>query len=65
MIIGRVDDATADRIKDLMHTEFRDCTVINVAHRLETIRAYDKVLVLREGSKVAYDSVSAVLESDE
>ncbi|EOO03202.1 putative abc multidrug transporter protein [Phaeoacremonium minimum UCRPA7] len=60
-----VDDATADRIKDLMHTEFRDCTVINVAHRLETIRAYDKVLVLREGSKVAYDSVSAVLESDE
>lgn len=46
-----------------MHTEFAASTVLNIAHRLETIRGYDKVLVLRDGRVVAFDSVSAVLEN--
>uniref|UniRef100_A0A7S2HWI2 Uncharacterized protein n=1 Tax=Octactis speculum TaxID=3111310 RepID=A0A7S2HWI2_9STRA len=45
-------DATESRLK---------CSIICVAHRLETIIYYDKVLVLDEGKVAEYDSPAALL----
>ena len=47
-----VDAETDAFIQRVVRAEFRDATVITIAHRLNTILDADKVLVLAEG-KVA------------
>jgi ABC-type multidrug transport system fused ATPase/permease subunit len=47
----------------LINEEFTDSTVITIAHRLNTIMASDKVLVLSHGEIAEYDSPQ-VLMSD-
>jgi ATP-binding cassette, subfamily C (CFTR/MRP), member 1 len=44
-----VDTATDKKIQDTITTEFAHCTVITIAHRLETIMGYDLVLVMDAG----------------
>lgn len=39
-----------------LRTQFKDCTVITIAHRLHTIMDSDKVLVLASGHLEEYDS---------
>ncbi len=40
----------------MIKTEFKDCTVITIAHRLNTIINYDKVIILKDGSISEIDS---------
>lgn len=50
-------DARTDRILQQMITEnFADCTVIAIAHRLNTILGADRVLVLDSGTKREFDT---------
>ncbi|KAK8118640.1 uncharacterized protein PG998_003266 [Apiospora kogelbergensis] len=44
-----VDRTTEARVQELIRTEFRDHTVIAIAHRLETIADFDRVVVLEKG----------------
>ena len=44
-----VDQATEARVQELIREEFRDHTVIAIAHRLETIADFDRVVVLDQG----------------
>ena len=39
-------------MRKLVDVEFRAHTVVSIAHRLDTIMGYDKVIVLDEGSVV-------------
>ncbi|THY55073.1 putative multidrug resistance protein [Aureobasidium pullulans] len=55
-----VDEVTAARLKELMRVEFADSTVVNIAHRLESISEYDKVLILSKGSMVAFGKMNDV-----
>ena len=40
-----VDFQTDDLIQRTIRTEFRNCTVIAIAHRLNTIMDYDKYII--------------------
>ena len=44
-----VDFETDYRIQECIRTKFRDTTVITIAHRLNTVASYDKVMVLEKG----------------
>ena len=50
-----VDVATDLLIQETIRTAFKQCTVLTIAHRLNTIIDYDRVLVLEQGRKVEYD----------
>ncbi|XP_065203949.1 multidrug resistance-associated protein 1-like [Planococcus citri] len=57
-----IDLETDDLIQGTIRNEFKDCTVLTIAHRLNTIMDYDKIIVLDEGNLVEYDSPQALLE---
>lgn len=63
-----LDEATAsidvetDRIvQNTIRTEFKDKTILTIAHRLETISDSDKVLVLDKGEVKEFDSPANLL----
>ena len=50
-----VDTATDSLIQRTLKSEFKDCTVITVAHRIPTVIDSDLVLVLGEGMFLTID----------
>ncbi|KAI0210103.1 Multidrug resistance-associated protein 1 [Lamellibrachia satsuma] len=58
-----VDLETDDLIQATIRTEFADSTVITIAHRLNTIMDYDRVLVLDNGTIKELDSPEALLKN--
>ena len=58
-----IDYATDIRIQETLR-ELRDNTILTIAHRLQTIIDYDKVLVLDKGEVVEYDHPSALLSKE-
>ena len=44
-----MDEETDSNIQQLIRDEFGDCTVLTIAHRLNTIMDYDRVIVLESG----------------
>ncbi|KAL4216369.1 hypothetical protein ACF0H5_024096 [Mactra antiquata] len=57
-----VDMETDDLIQDTIRTQFNDCTIITVAHRLNTIMDYDRVMVLDAGMIIEFDSPKTLLQ---
>ncbi|KAL5725703.1 ATP-binding cassette sub- C member 9 [Ranunculus cassubicifolius] len=57
-----IDSATDCIIQKIISQEFNDCTVITVAHRINTVIDSDLVLVLSEGRVVEYDAPTRLLE---
>ncbi|KAG9510799.1 Multidrug resistance-associated protein 1 [Fragariocoptes setiger] len=47
-----VDVETDDLIQKTIREEFKNSTVLTIAHRLETIQDYDKVVVMEDGRAV-------------
>lgn len=50
-----IDYATDGKVQDTLR-EVKESTILTIAHRLQTIIDYDKVLVLDKGRVVEYDS---------
>ncbi|KAJ9547840.1 hypothetical protein OSB04_020383 [Centaurea solstitialis] len=57
-----VDSATDNLIQKIIRTEFKDCTVCTIAHRIPTVIDSDLVLVLSDGQVAEFDSPSRLLE---
>ncbi|CAL8303039.1 unnamed protein product [Arctogadus glacialis] len=51
-----VDLETDDLIQSTIRSQFNDCTVLTIAHRLNTIMDYKRVLVLEKGKIAEFDS---------
>ncbi|KAL8737135.1 MAG: hypothetical protein Q9181_001980 [Wetmoreana brouardii] len=58
-----IDYATDSKIQDTLR-EVRGSTIITIAHRLQTIIDYDKVLVLDKGRVVEYDAPWELISRD-
>ncbi|XP_060758138.1 multidrug resistance-associated protein 1 isoform X2 [Neoarius graeffei] len=56
-----VDMETDKLIQSTIRTQFEECTVLTIAHRLNTIMDYTRVLVLDKGQMVEFDSPSNLL----
>lgn len=49
-------DPFADQfVQSILTEKFNDCTIITIAHRLNIIMSYDKILLLDEGKIMEYD----------
>ena len=60
---SNVDFETDYFIQECIRTKFRDTTVITIAHRLNTIASYDKVLVLDKGEIAEFGEPHQLLQS--
>uniref|UniRef100_A0A8C1PD89 ATP-binding cassette, sub-family C (CFTR/MRP), member 2 n=1 Tax=Cyprinus carpio TaxID=7962 RepID=A0A8C1PD89_CYPCA len=58
-----VDLETDDLIQNTIRTEFSHCTVLTIAHRLNTILDSSRVMVLDSGKIVEFDSPSVLLNN--
>uniref|UniRef100_A0A1Q3FS39 ABC-type glutathione-S-conjugate transporter n=2 Tax=Culex tarsalis TaxID=7177 RepID=A0A1Q3FS39_CULTA len=58
-----VDLETDDLIQRTIRTEFRHCTVLTIAHRLNTIMDSDKVIVLNKGQIEEFAAPSELLQT--
>nr|XP_015838719.1 PREDICTED: multidrug resistance-associated protein 1 isoform X5 [Tribolium castaneum] len=60
-----VDLETDDLIQKTIRSEFKNCTVLTIAHRLNTIMDSDRVVVLDNGRIVEFDSPSNLLKQQQ
>ena len=56
-----IDMLTEKKIQELISTEFKDSTMMTIAHRLNTIMGCDKVMVLSYGMLAEFDSPSNLM----
>ncbi|KAK8761772.1 hypothetical protein V5799_026965 [Amblyomma americanum] len=59
-----VDMETDDLIQATIRREFADCTIITIAHRLNTILDYDRVIVLDNGAIAESDSPKELMKRE-
>ena len=61
LIIPSVDTQTDARMQAIINSEFKHCTVIMVAHRLDSLLDYDLVAVMDKGQLVESGNPRALL----
>ncbi|OBA27989.1 P-loop containing nucleoside triphosphate hydrolase protein, partial [Hanseniaspora valbyensis NRRL Y-1626] len=59
-----VDYETDAKIQSKIVSEFKDSTVITIAHRLNTILGYDKIMVLEKGEIHEFDEPLALFKNE-
>ncbi|KAM9359680.1 ATP-binding cassette sub-family C member 5 [Symphorus nematophorus] len=59
-----MDAETDALIQETIRTSFQDCTTLTIAHRLHTVLASDRVMVLNRGQVVEFDEPSKLLANE-
>ncbi|XP_072396584.1 ATP-binding cassette sub-family C member 4-like isoform X2 [Diabrotica undecimpunctata] len=60
---ANVDMQTDTLIQETIRERFKDCTVITIAHRLNTIMDSDRILVMDAGQIIEFDHAFKLLEN--
>ena len=60
-----VDVETDELIQQTIREQFKDCTIVTIAHRLNTILDYDKIIVMDKGQIIEHDKPENLLKNDE
>lgn len=60
-VTSNVDVVSDALMQQIIRQDFADCTVLAVAHRLETILDFDRIAVLKDGELVEFDTPEALL----
>lgn len=63
-MINSVDHETDELMQRLIREEFKGCTIIAIAHRLNTIMDFDRIAVLDHGVLRELDSPQALLSRE-
>jgi ATP-binding cassette subfamily C (CFTR/MRP) protein 4 len=61
---ANIDGETDSFIQRMLRTRFAGTTLITIAHRLETIMDYDKVLVMADGRAAEFGSPYELIEKN-
>ncbi|KAJ2767745.1 Multidrug resistance-associated protein 6 [Coemansia nantahalensis] len=61
---ANIDGETDQVIQGVLRSEFEDCTVLTIAHRLDTVMDCDRILVMDQGRAVEFDSPANLLARD-
>ncbi|UKZ81279.1 hypothetical protein TrVFT333_009051 [Trichoderma virens FT-333] len=62
--MSSVDNETETIMQEIIDTQFKECTVLAVMHRLQHIRRYDKAAVFGDGKLLEYDDPKVLLSGD-
>jgi ABC-type multidrug transport system fused ATPase/permease subunit len=57
-----IDYRTDELIQKIIRQRFTNCTVLTIAHRLNTIMDYDRILVLNEGTVAEFGTPQELAE---
>lgn len=60
-LVCSVDSETEAQIQDIIDTEFEDCTVLAIMHRLRHVSRYDLVALLDDGALLEYDRLETLI----
>ena len=56
-----IDQESDARVQSIIKQHFSQATILSIAHRLESIADFDKILVLDAGEMVEFDAPSVLL----
>ena len=56
-----IDNATDNAVQEMIRENFKDATVLTIAHRLNTIMDSDRVLVLDDGNIAEFAAPDVLL----
>uniref|UniRef100_A0A3P8TNL0 ATP-binding cassette sub-family C member 5 n=1 Tax=Amphiprion percula TaxID=161767 RepID=A0A3P8TNL0_AMPPE len=59
-----MDAETDALIQETIRSSFQDCTTLTIAHRLHTVLASDRIMVLNQGQVVEFDVPSRLLANE-
>ncbi|XP_044209764.1 multidrug resistance-associated protein 5 isoform X2 [Thunnus albacares] len=59
-----MDAETDALIQETIRSSFQDCTTLTIAHRLHTVLASDRIMVLNQGQVVEFDAPSRLLANE-
>ncbi|XP_076590730.1 ATP-binding cassette sub-family C member 5 isoform X5 [Chaetodon auriga] len=59
-----MDAETDSLIQETIRNSFQDCTTLTIAHRLHTVLASDRIMVLNQGQVAEFDEPSKLLANE-
>ncbi|KJH47399.1 ABC transporter, ATP-binding protein [Dictyocaulus viviparus] len=63
-VSAALDHSAQALVNDVIRMHFRDATVITIAHKLETIGDYDRIVVVDDGEVIEFDTPHNLLARD-